>query len=489
MPGNRDPNQRVLLDWFNITYKSLFGLIVVLMVAGSGVFYILRAEGFLGLNPVKQVQREIRKAEKLLDQAAPEVQARQDDALRSLRKNAELLIEEANDHLAADRIADARSTALQSQQCSQKIIDFARGEPTYTVRLYKVEGDVRVKSPGSFLWERAATNRMLNVGDQVKTASNGSAQIVYFDGTITTVKPGSLVEVKELYEDPSTKVRRVRERVTWGKVTAATERRNVQGSFHEVSTENAVARAEDLSNFEMEFDRSDQSTRMTVQTGRPQLTTAKESVALRPQEFVEVDRNSAVRDRRTVPESPDLIQPIDQRVFVYDNTEKSVTVLRWEKVAAAQRYHLQLARQPLFSELLLDKKDVRFATVKLPNLPEGSYYWRVRAVEPGGREGVFSETRNFRVRSRSLRNREDQLPPPLEIVDFLPSGPLVIINGKTEPGAVISVGRQKVDVYDDGSFTAVVRLEKEGLNRLQIQVQDAAGNTTSLTKSVYVESF
>ena len=57
------------------------------------------------------------------------------------------------------------------------------------------------------------------------------------------------------------------------------------------------------------------------------------------------------------------------------------------------------------------------------------------------------------------------------------------------PGAVISVDRQKVDVYEDGSFTAVVRLDKEGLNRMQILAQDAAGNTTTLSKSVYVESF
>jgi hypothetical protein len=239
----------------------------------------------------------------------------------------------------------------------------------------------------------------------------------------------------------------------------------------------------------MEFDRSDQRTRMTVQAGRPNLTTAKANVALRPQEFIEVDRDSKVRERRTVAAPPNLLEPIDQRVFVYDDPDQSVTVLRWEPVAAAKGYHLQLSRQSLFGELLLDKKDVRYATVKLPNLPEGSYYWRVRAIDSGGRKGVFSDARKFRVRSRSLRNREDQTPPPLEIVDFLPSGPLVIINGKTEPGAVISVDRQKVDVYEDGSFTAVVRLEKEGLNRLQIQVQDAAGNSTSLTKSVYVESF
>ncbi|MBI4160995.1 MAG: FecR domain-containing protein [Acidobacteria bacterium] len=488
MPSSHRPQPRILLDWFNVRYRTLF-LLVFLFLAAGGAAYFLYAEGLWDLGPRIGAIREVRRAEKLLERAGPQTRGGADEGLRSLERNAAILLQEARDHLKAGRLGDSRSAALQSQQCSQKILDGALGESAFTVRLYKVEGDVRVKSPGSFLWERAATNLTLNVGDQVKTASNASAQIVYFDGTITTVKPGSLVEVKELFEDPTTKIRRVRERVNWGRVSAATERRNVQGSFHEVSTENAVARAEEQADFEVEYDRAGGRTRMTVQAGRPSLTTARDTVALQPREFVEVDRESRVGERDTIPGPPQLLEPIDQRVFVYDDPEDSVTVLRWAPVPEAVRYHLQLSQQSLFGELLLDKEDVRFATVKLPKLPEGSFYWRVRAVDGRTRAGVFSEARKFRVRSRALRNPEDQAPPPLEIFDFLPSGPLVIINGRTEPGAVISVGRQKVDVYEDGSFTAIVRLEKEGLNQLQIRVQDPAGNATSMTKSVYVESF
>ena len=52
----------------------------------------------------------------------------------------------------------------------------------------------------------------LEIGDQVKTSSSASAQLIHFDGTLTTVQPGSLLEIRDLYEDPVTKVRRVREK-------------------------------------------------------------------------------------------------------------------------------------------------------------------------------------------------------------------------------------------------------------------------------------
>ena len=487
MGRSHQPQGNILLDWFVISYRAIALIGATVLVFGGGAFYYLHAQGYWETDPRTHAQREITSAANLLVSATKEVGDQ--EGLHSLAKNAEILLDEARQQLQEGSFLDSRSSAIQSQYLSQKILDHARGQPTHMVRLYKVEGVVRVKRSGSFLWERATTRIYLNVGDQVKTASNGSAQIVYFDGTITTVKPGSLVEIKELYEDPATKVRRVREEVRDGTVSATTQRRNVKGSYHEVATENVVARAEDRAHFDVEFDQSIKTTRMRVQSGNPRLRAGGQTLSLKPLEFVEVDLKAGVTDRGFVPTVPVLLEPVDQRAFLYVKPEEAVTILRWKEIPGIQKYRLQISHHPLFSNLLLDRKDVRFSNVKLPRLPEGSYYWRVSASGEEGREGAFSTARKFLIRSRQLRNVEDRDPPPLEIRDFLPSGPLVIINGTTEAGATLFVNRQKVDVYEDGSFTAVVRLQKEGINRLEIQVQDAAGNTTSVNKSVYVESF
>ena len=119
----------------------------------------------------------------------------------------------------------------------------------------------------------------------------------------------------------------------------------------------------------------------------------------------------------------------------------------------------------------------------------GSYYWRVAAVSDGGIKGPFSNARRFRIASQQIRDRSDTEAPVLEVTEFVPIGQMVIINGRTEPGSTLWVDNNKVEVYDDGSFNAVVKLRKEGLNELLLVAQDTAGNETTLNKSAYVELY
>ena len=57
---------------------------------------------------------------------------------------------------------------------------------------------------------------------------SGSAQLIYFDGTVTTIQPGSLLEIRDLFEDPVTKVRRVKEKLNFGEVKSSTQPRASQ---------------------------------------------------------------------------------------------------------------------------------------------------------------------------------------------------------------------------------------------------------------------
>jgi hypothetical protein len=77
----------------------------------------------------------------------------------------------------------------------------------------------------------------------------------------------------------------------------------------------------------------------------------------------------------------------------------------------------------------------------------------------------------------------------LEISDFLQTGAMVIINGRTEPGAQVWIDNEKIDVADDGSFYTVLRLSKEGMNEMKFVAQDAAGNEHSEKHVAYVESY
>jgi hypothetical protein len=475
---------QIQLDWATISYRSIMrGVVyVVLLVALGGLFFYLKAS--LRVSPQDRAKREIGRASE--SHAEAMAAAGEDPALRRSASRSGTLLASARDAFGRHEYAGARAAAEQSIELSRKIINGSADDP-FAANLFKYEGDVKVKRARQFVWKGISESTSLSVGDQIKTASNGSAQILYFDGTITTVKPGSLVEIRLLFEDPKTKVRKIREKVNWGGVTARTAGANVAGSFHEVSTESATARSVSRSEFEVDYNAETRITRAVVHGGQAEVKAAGRTVTLKPLERLEVTGGKVVTSR--LPAAPRLLEPADNRVIVERGQDGPVVLLRWVKVKKARRYRLQIARTPLFGERLLDKTDIHSTRVEIPGLERGTYYWRVAAVDRKQVESPFSESRKFRVETTATRHSDDREPPMLTLNDFLPSGHLVIINGTTEPGAVLTVSGQVVDVYEDGAFTAVVRMKREGRNELEIIAQDQAGNQTRLRRTVFVESF
>jgi hypothetical protein len=66
---------------------------------------------------------------------------------------------------------------------------------------------------------------------------------------------------------------------------------------------------------------------------------------------------------------------------------------------------------------------------------------------------------------------------------------MLIVNGRTEPGALLWIDSEKTDVYDDGKFYAVIRLRKEGWNEIEFVSQDASGNEKRVRHRAYVETY
>jgi hypothetical protein len=475
---------QILLDWATISYRSIMRTIVFVMLVAvlGGLFVYLRAT--LRGTPEEMALLEIGRAERLLREAQSAAGTDPDRAL-SVGRAGRLLTDA---RLAFDRKAfpEARAAAQQSQAYAQKLLEGQEGE-SFAARIFKFEGDVKVKRAREFVWSSLGGNTALRIGDQIKTSSGGSAQIIYFDGTITTIKPGSLVEIRELFEDPATKVRKVGEKVNWGGVSATTADTNASGSVHEVSTESTTTRAFSKAEFEVVYDAQTRSARTEVHSGTTEVLAGGTNHTLNPLDRMDVEGERVVA-RHVVPAAPDLLDPADSRVFLTVSGTPEVS-LRWSTVATAQRYRLQLSRTALFSGLLLDRPDIHAASVRIPGLQEGSYFWRVSALDGTGAEGGFSEVRRFKVAGGRERQADDRTPPALEVREFLPSGHLLIINGKTEPGALLTIEGHSVDVYDDGTFTAVIRMKHEGKNDVEIVAQDAAGNETRLKRSAFVESY
>src|SRR5437867_7522952 len=303
--GHGRQNPSILLDWATISYRSIMRGVVylVLLLAIGGVFYYLRAAR--RTTPEELALQEINRAERMYREAQASADASSARVIESARK----ILESARLSYERKDSLEARAAAQQSESFSQKILEGSAGE-AFTAKIYKYEGDVKIKRARQFVWDDISTNTALRVGDQIKTAGNGSAQIIYFDGTITTINPGSLLEIRELFEDPTTRVRKVREKLTWGGVSATMPGANVAGSFHEVSTDSATARAVERSEFRVAYDAQTKKTQTEVQSGTAEVQTGGKTLTLKPLERMEVSAEQVV-NRVKLLAAPGLLDPTD----------------------------------------------------------------------------------------------------------------------------------------------------------------------------------
>lgn len=480
------PSQKpkIILDWFTVSYRSvvLGAILLVAALIGAG-WYLFHTPD----KPRQEAQEAIGRAEERLTES---MRYPATGRLEEVRGSARSALGEARDALQRRQYDDARVAAIRSENLSQKAIDMARGEGAASkeVRIYHLEGDVRVKRAGEFEWLSADLKMLLRVGDQVKTAGSGSVQLIYFDGSVTTINPGSLLEIREIHEDPATKVRRVTEKLNWGEVLASTQRKNVDGSFHEVATDKVSARSEDAGEFRVASDKETKVAAIDVFQGRVQVASGGRKENVEEGERVRADAEGQLQAKEVLPGVPRLIAPSDQKVFVHEDPGAANTTLSWDKVAGASRYHLVISDRFLFTSPLYEA-DREETSVVIDGIRAGEYYWKVASISKAGVRGPYSESRRFRVTAQKIRDREDTTPPILEITENVQTGPMLILNGRTEPGALLWVDNEKVDVTGDGTFYAVIRLRKEGVNDVSLVAQDAAGNVRKVTHRAYVDPY
>jgi hypothetical protein len=474
------------LEWFNVTYRSVFSVVAMaLLLVGGGVGYWYYSSVY---KPRAAAAEAITRAEMRISEAVG-LQDR-DPRLTDVVDSAKVALREARQSHGQLHFDEARAAAIRSENLSLQAIGMVKGldVDTHMVRFYRLEGDVRVKRSGQFSWENAGPKTELREGDQIKTSSKGSAEVIFFDGSITKIEPGSLYRIQEVRENPHTKERRVREQLQFGELTASTQDRNVEGSFHEVEAGSVKARSEEASEFRITAEEGGNRASFDVFHGQIEVAADDKKENLVAGERIRSGADGKLEDKEVLPGIPALVSPRDQKVFILTPENSQSITLAWNGVPGAARYHLLISDKALFTEPLYDaERDSERAVIG--EVPEGAYYWKVAAIDSDGARGPFSSPRRFRVSSQKILDRSDTEPPVLEITEFVAVGPMVVVNGRTEPGATLWVDNEKQEVGDDGQFSTIVRLRRDGLNEIRFVAQDTAGNETEQVRGAYVEVY
>jgi hypothetical protein len=150
-------------------------------------------------------------------------------------------------------------------------------------------------------------------------------------------------------------------------------------------------------------DKQNETSLFTVQKGKVKLATGKEQVTLKGGEVGIVDpavQKIAVKELLSPPEA---VEPENGAVFYKEGVS-----LTWSKLEGAVSYLVEIARDPRFSNVYLEKSNSTTTLWLAKNVPDGRYFWRVRGVDGQGIVGRSSENRFFDIQL-------DQVPPEVQV--------------------------------------------------------------------------
>jgi hypothetical protein len=476
-PLHKPDKQR---DWYKVEIETLkgLGIFLALVVVAVGGFFGFRWWEAQALE--REAGRVIDEARVLFQQLSGE---RNLDSFRQEYEEAWAGIEQARTHFAEGRFRDSLERGRRSRDVLLSLLDAASnrresGEAQFLV----IQGRVEFRRGERGEWEPARSPLMLRSGDYVKTSANGSAEIMFVDGTLYTVRPNTLFLVA------GTRPRRgaagadeqsIELQYGWINLNTAQRASNV-------ATPHAEARLEDESEGVVTYDGDKATGTFTTFRGAMEVATAGERRRVAALETVSQEAG-ALSETRQLPGTPQLLRPGENEDVDLDSRKE--LVLAWRPVSGAQRYALQVSRSRLFADNIIAVDNRRKTEATLGLRGEGSFVWRVAAIGGEELQGPWSAPSRFRVASiRGSAGPTVRAPPPLEIESVQSYGSIFIVSGITEPGASVWINGESVAVEADGAFTKTIQLAQQGWSFIETRASDAWGNEATRRNRVFVES-
>jgi hypothetical protein len=472
-------------QWYSVSVETLKGWgLLLLTLAALGL-------GFLFWRSYDQRSVE-RQAAAVIEEAGGLLQ-RLSGEKRAASFSGELTaagesLEEAQARFSVEDFRSALDNAQRSRNVLLSIQDALSPRGSVgQAQFISIQGEVEYRrvdggSGGGGDWQEARNRVQLQPGDTVRTSEGGSAEIMFVDGTLYTVRPNTQFIVSPGKSGASPAEQSIEMEYGWVNLSTSPK------SASNVRTPGAVARVKQDSEAFVTVEKGAGQGRFGAYRGGMEL--ASKGGLTREVKALEqvVQTGDLLSEPKPLPGRPELIEPADNRSLDLEQTRR--LVLAWDPVPGAARYALQVSRNRLFVDNVIDAGNRPRTRATLGLRGEGAFQWRVAAYGADGLQGPWSEPRKFRVASSRTASGEkkDTIPPELDLDDVKTYGSIFIVAGKSEPGARVEVNGEQVKTGVDGTFTKPVQLAKEGWNIIEVSARDAWGNETVRRHRVFVEN-
>ena len=471
----------IQVDWYLIKITSIRRIIAIVITGVVAAGLVFLAYQRLNLPPEGRARKAIAAAE--LAESKAESQVLPQNLRRELGQ-ASAQLETARENYLTERWPEAESDAESARLRFLALAGAGTHQLTGAGELFSLEGRVQLQRAGSSEWDNAQQRMPVFNGDFIRSGRDGSAEILFTDGSLYRISPNSLLEIQHKTES-DTSSGTVKMQV--GRIHVMTS-----GSTSTVTTNTTETEISSDSRVAVNVDGGEGgATRVAAFEGGARVRAAGgEEILLASRQQVETSDEGILSSMREIPDPPLLFAP--QNNMSIDIKKEKVITLEWRGRVDDQVVHLQVSRSRRFvpDAMEIENAEIRGDSARLKVVAPGTYFWRAALVSENGIESEWSQIRRMRVFSSLQRAiLADRTAPQLILLPTQQLGAMFIIQGRTEAGAAVIVNGEHVVTDADGHFRKTIEIPREGWNNIEVVATDPAGNETSRRERVFVEVY
>ncbi len=388
--------------WYKISIDAVraWTTVVAVLVIGVGGFwgYTLLSRHFLEREVLVAIDESEALFERLQDERDLDVHSEKLEAAMGHLERARALYEQDEMHEARD---EARRSGTLLRSVANALLNRS---PTGEAEFIATQGKVEVRRGERGEWRPARSQMTLHVGDYVKTSANGSAEGMMVDGTLFTVRPNTVLLVTRTRSAFGLRSERTLS-LESGWVNLSTAQMTGR-----IKTPEAEAKVRERSQAVVAYDERERTGSFASHRGAMEVTSGDGTIRSVGELQQVVQIAGGLSEVRALPGAPVLSRPADNLELRLETSE--TVVLSWRPVKGAESYALQVSQGRLFADNVIDVENRTKTTATLGLRGEGSFVWRVAALDGAGQQGPWSTIYRFRVGSAaggSPSNRDESL--------------------------------------------------------------------------------
>jgi hypothetical protein len=250
-------------------------------------------------------------------------------------------------------------------------------------------GEVEVKRVFDKRFIPVVNNLLLREGDEIRTWSGSGVRILFEDGSYVFVNSHTKVKVISLGESNASATSRLQILLKEGSIWSQIQKQLNRQFEIRTTTASTIIRG---TRFRVKVEPGN-ATRVEILEGAVDFQAGGEPVSVGAQQGALALGGGEPVTPSALPQPPQSLDaPQPQEVIRSNEFDQ---LFRWSPVASAASYHLVIAKDNQFFDVVDERQVGPEAAVRIPSLEPGTYFWRVSAIGADGFEGSFSDSRYF----------------------------------------------------------------------------------------------